>query len=141
MSVRLQGKWLWVRISLLSLKLQIWHLLWERTSLTFSQTIECRCTLKLVHDIALTYSQMHCTHKNSQHCSINWSVWLNGWVFVYKVSGCGSSLVTVIETLIVESVPKVLKPCSILIKLSQSTISFHFLFPIDSDQSWTYSCK
>ena len=40
-------KLLWVRISLLSLKLQIWRLLRERSSLTFRQTIECGLTLKL----------------------------------------------------------------------------------------------
>ena len=36
-----------------------------------------------------TYSQMHHTDKYSQHSSITWSVWLNGWVFVYELSGCG----------------------------------------------------
>ena len=45
-SVRLQTKWLWVRILLLSLKLQIWRLLWARISLTFRQIIECGFTLK-----------------------------------------------------------------------------------------------
>ena len=48
--------WLWVRIPLLSLKLQIWRLLRARSSLTFRQTIECRFTLKLVHDFIITYS-------------------------------------------------------------------------------------
>ena len=32
---------------------------------------------------------MHCTNKYSQHSSINWSVWLNGWVFVSGLSDCG----------------------------------------------------
>ena len=32
---------------------------------------------------------MHHTDKYSQHSSIIWPVWLNGWVFVYKLSGCG----------------------------------------------------
>ena len=32
---------------------------------------------------------MHCTDKYSQHSSIISSVWLNGWVFVYKLGGCG----------------------------------------------------
>ena len=31
---------------------------------------------------------MHHTDKYSQHCSINWPVLLNGWVFVYELSGC-----------------------------------------------------
>ena len=57
LSVCLQTKWLWVRISLLSLKRQIWHLLWARSSLTFRQTIECGFTLKLVRDMIITYRQ------------------------------------------------------------------------------------
>ena len=36
-----------------------------------------------------TYSQMHRTDKYSQHSSIIWPVWLNGWVFVYELSGSG----------------------------------------------------
>ena len=33
--------------------------------------------------------QIHHTDKISQHSSIVWQVWLNGWFFVYKVSSCG----------------------------------------------------
>ena len=36
-----------------------------------------------------TYNQIHRTDKYSQHSSIIWPVWLNVWVFIYKVSGCG----------------------------------------------------
>ena len=32
---------------------------------------------------------MHHTDKYSQHSSIIWLVWLNGWVFVYELCGCG----------------------------------------------------
>ena len=32
---------------------------------------------------------MHHTGKYSQHSSIIWPVWLNGWVFVCKLSSCG----------------------------------------------------
>ena len=32
---------------------------------------------------------MHRTDKYSQHRSIIWLVWLKGWVFIYKLSGCG----------------------------------------------------
>ena len=32
---------------------------------------------------------MHRTDKYSKHSSIIWTVWLNGWVFVYKLTGCG----------------------------------------------------
>ena len=45
--------------------------------------------LKLVRAIIITYSQMHCTYKLSQHSSIIWPVSLNGWVLVYKLYGCG----------------------------------------------------
>ena len=31
---------------------------------------------------------MHRTDKYSQHSSTIWPVWLNGWVFVYELSGC-----------------------------------------------------
>ena len=34
-------------------------------------------------------SYMHRTDKYSQHRSIIWLVWLKGWVFIYKLSGCG----------------------------------------------------
>ena len=50
--------WLWVRILLLSLKLQIWRLLQARSSLTFRQLIECGFTLKLVRDMIITYNQL-----------------------------------------------------------------------------------
>ena len=53
------------------------------------QTIECGFNLKLIRDIIITYSQMHCTDKYLQNNSIIWPVWLNDWVFVYKLSGCG----------------------------------------------------
>ena len=52
-------------------------------------TIECGLTLKCVHDMIRTYSQMHDTDEYSKHSSIICSVWLNGWVFVYELSGCG----------------------------------------------------
>ena len=32
---------------------------------------------------------MHRTDKSSQHSSIIWPGWLNSWVFVYRLSGCG----------------------------------------------------
>ena len=48
LSVCLRTKWLWVRITLLSLKLQIWRLLRARSSLIFRQTIECGFTLEFV---------------------------------------------------------------------------------------------
>ena len=58
-------------------------------------TIECRFTLKLVRDIIITYSQMQCADRYSQHSSIILPVDLNGWVFVYELGGCGSNHVSV----------------------------------------------
>ena len=81
--------WLWIRMLLLSLKLQIWCLLRARSSLTLKQTKDSKFTLKRVRDMIITYSQMRRTGKYSQHSSIIWSVWLNGWVFAYELSGCG----------------------------------------------------
>ena len=46
-------------------------------------------TLKRVRDMTRTYTQMHRTDKYSQLSSIIQSVWPNGWMFVYEVSGCG----------------------------------------------------
>ena len=45
--------------------------------------------LKRVRDMIRTCSQMHRTNKYSQHSSIIWAILPNGWVFLYKVSGCG----------------------------------------------------
>ena len=36
-----------------------------------------------------TYSQMHPTDQYSEHSSIIWLVWLNGWVSVYGLSSSG----------------------------------------------------
>ena len=52
-------------------------------------TIKCGFTLKRVRDVTRTYSQMHRTDKYSQHSSIIWPVWLNGWVFFYELSDWG----------------------------------------------------
>ena len=32
---------------------------------------------------------MQHTYKQSQHSSVTWPVWLDGWVFVYELSDCG----------------------------------------------------
>ena len=52
-------------------------------------SIECGFTLKRILDMIITYSQMLRTHNYSKHSSISWPVWLNGWVFVCNLSGCG----------------------------------------------------
>ena len=59
--VRLLIKWLWVWITLLSHKLQIWRLPRARSSLTVRQTIECGFTLKLVRDV-ITQSKIQSYH-------------------------------------------------------------------------------
>ena len=88
LSVHLRTKWLWLRMSSLSLKSQMWPLLQARSSLTLRQTIECGFTLKLVRDMMIIYNQMHRTYKYSHHSSIIWPVWLNDWVFIYKLGCC-----------------------------------------------------
>ena len=55
--------------------------------LDIQATIECGFSLKCIRDMILTYSQMHRTDKYSRHSPIIWPIWLNGWVFVYKLSG------------------------------------------------------
>ena len=57
--------------------------------LEIQATIKCALTLKHVCDMIRTYSQMYHTNKYSQYSSIIWPVWLNGGVFVYKLSGHG----------------------------------------------------
>ena len=52
-------------------------------------TIECGFNLKCVRDMIRIYSQTHLTDKFSQHSSIIWPVWVNGWLFIYELSGCG----------------------------------------------------
>ena len=68
-----------------SLKLQILRLFQARSSLTFRQLF----TLKRLSDMIITYCQMHHSGKFSKHSPIIWPVWLNDWMFAYKLSGCG----------------------------------------------------
>ena len=55
------------------------HLVYERILsndfLYIQANIECRFTLKILCCMIVTYSQMHCTGKCSQHSSIIFSVW------------------------------------------------------------------
>ena len=50
---------------------------------------ECGFTLKCVCDMTRAYNQIHHTDTYSEHSSIIWPVWPNGWVFLYKQSGPG----------------------------------------------------
>ena len=59
-------------------------------------TAESRFTFKRLCNMIKTHSQMHHTDRYSKYSSWkkklnikNWSVWLNGWVFVYKLSASG----------------------------------------------------
>ena len=63
--LKLQAKWVWIRISLLSLKLQKWRLLWAIRSVTFWQTTECRFALKLVRHMIITYRHTDSLSKSS----------------------------------------------------------------------------
>ena len=83
------AKWLWVRVQLQSLKFQNFAPASSKEFLEIQATVECGLTLKRVRDMIRTYNQLHRTGKYSQHSSIIWPVWLNGWVFVYELSGCG----------------------------------------------------
>ena len=56
---------------------------WQRA------TTECGFTLKRVHDMARTYSEMHRTDKYSEQCSITWPISPNVFLFVYELSGSG----------------------------------------------------
>ena len=56
--------------------------------------MSCGFTPKPVSDIIIKYRLMHRKDKFSQRSSIIWPVWLNDWVFVYELSGCGFVAVT-----------------------------------------------
>ena len=52
-------------------------------------TIECGFTVTRVSEVTRRYSQMQRTDKYSKYGSVIWQLWLNCWVFVYELSGCG----------------------------------------------------
>ena len=41
---------------------------------------------------------MQRTDKNSQPSSMIWPGWLNGWVFLYELNGCGFEFVAVTQS-------------------------------------------
>ena len=55
------------------------------TACSYHVTYSFRVNLQSVR----THIQMRSTDKYWQHSPIIWSVWLNGWVFIYELSGCG----------------------------------------------------
>ena len=93
----IQTKWLWVRIPLLSLTLQMSYLFGARRSLTFDiqPTIACWFTLKQVRDMIITYSpiiRVHILRQKGEITTISFLTrlrrllvpwrslnWLNGW--------------------------------------------------------------
>ena len=46
--------------------------------------LDIQATINMIR----TYNEMQCTDKHSRHSSIIWTVWLNGWVVAYELSGC-----------------------------------------------------
>ena len=62
----------------------IWAFIWS-----LSGNYRVQIHSKGVCGMMITYSQMHRTDKSSQCRLIIWSVWLNNWVFVYELIGCG----------------------------------------------------
>ena len=82
LSVRLQT--MWFSCSHLNFRFPAWF---EQEFLDVQATIECGFTLKCVREMTRTYIQMHRTDKYSQ--ILGRPVWINVWVFVYELSGCG----------------------------------------------------
>ena len=71
---------LWIDLSIKTFKEGVpWH----------SGTYRVLISLKRVRDMIRIHSQMPRTDKYSKHSLIVWPVWLNSWVFVYQLSGCG----------------------------------------------------
>ena len=80
---------------------EIWslsHCNWTRTHNhlvrkgTLNHLAKLASFKKRVRDMIRTYSQMHRTNMYSQHSSITKKgrpVWLNGWVCLDELSGCG----------------------------------------------------
>ena len=79
--LNLRIKLSWVRVPLHSLKAPVS----SKKFLDIQATIESGFNLKRVRDMVKAYSQMHRTDMYSQHSSIIWPVWLNGWVFFYEL--------------------------------------------------------
>ena len=89
LNVCLRAKWLWDQVLLQSLKLQISWLFRARSFIGIQANIECGFTFKCLHDMRRTYSQIHGTDNYSQHISVIWRFWLNGWLLVNKLGGFG----------------------------------------------------
>ena len=62
----------------------------DSNNIRTQNNLVCKRTLNHLAKLAkwLSCVAIHRTDKYSQHSSIIWPVWLNGWVFVYKLSGC-----------------------------------------------------
>ena len=63
----------------------------------FSNLFVASNPVSVIWTSEITYSQIHRTDKHSQHSSMIWPVWLNGWVCVYELSGCGFDLKRIIR--------------------------------------------
>ena len=68
------------------------HLVYKRTLnhlAKLAKWLSCVLSTYLYGAFEYLSVQMHRTDMYSQHSSIIWLVWLNGWVFVYELSDCG----------------------------------------------------
>ena len=61
----------------------------QKEFLDIEAIIEWIFSLKCMHDMIRIYSQLHRTDKYSKHSSLILTVFQNGRVFVYEVSGSG----------------------------------------------------
>ena len=81
---------LYICLNIKELLAQNWHEIWSLSGCNGTQTYNHLVHKQTcIHDMIRLYTQMHHTEKYSQHSSITWPVWLNGWVFVFEISGCG----------------------------------------------------
>ena len=86
-----QTKWLWFQSSCDHLNFRLcacfeqgvpWH----------SGNYRVWISSETIRNMTRRYSQMQHTDKWSQHSSITKPIWLNGWVLIYELSGCGFEL-------------------------------------------------
>ena len=79
---------MWVRVPLQSFRLQIRYLFRARGSLRFRH-LQSEDSLWNVY-VSWWEHTVKCPVQISNHKQLSdWSIWLNGWVFVYELSGCG----------------------------------------------------
>ena len=86
--------------SILSYYFLLWTILWHSFIMDFEPSISIDIQTKTKsEEFLLTACSCHVRNVFQSHNHLvrkriikiypNWPVWLNGWVFVYKISGCG----------------------------------------------------